>query len=130
VSKATYKVVADINGKLYSAMVAHIKELGVEYAVGKWTKPSIEGSVLYCFTKLNRAREYIKDLNAKHTTFRIFRCKSKNGKTCTAPISAFLDQKSILHFWGKGDAPSLYIRGAMTDCVVADEVMITKEVKA
>jgi len=128
--KTYYKVVAEVNGKLYSAMMAHIKEVGVEYGVGTWSKPTISGSVLYCFASLKRAREYIRDLNEKNTKFRIFRCKIKNESLCDADVSAYLDTKSILHFWGfEPSAPNLYSVGKIFNCVVADEVMLTKEVK-
>ena len=123
--KSLYKVVADEGGVLRSAMNGHIGEVGITYGVGNWAKPKIEGSKLFCFPSMRKARAFIKDFKFK---LRVFRCKAKNPKLGEESISATLDQESVLHFWGKADKPKFYMVGKIT-AVVADEIMLTKEVK-
>lgn len=122
--KALYKVVADEDGVLKSAMSQHLGEASVTYEVGKWSKPKIDGSKLFCFQSMKKAREFIKDFNLK---LRLFRCKAKNPKPAS-DISAVLDLKSIMYFWGKADKPVFYIKGSMPS-IASEEIMLTKEIK-
>ena len=90
--KALYKVVADEDGILKSAMSRHIGEAGVTYEVGKWAMPRIEGSKLFCFTSMRKARAFVKDFKFK---LRVFRCKARNPMP-GGEISAVLDWESVM----------------------------------
>lgn len=134
-SKAYYKVVYDDNGTLksclYGAILRVASEFEVEYKIGEWTKPKLDGSKLFCFLSLSRARNFIAQMWSRSMPrMKIFRCKVRNPKVNSDPVSATLDQESIEYFWGKTDkAPSFYYLGGVMPCLFADEVMLTKEIK-
>ena len=119
---------------LSSAMSSYLGDVAVEYIVGQWVEPKIEGSKLFCFASLKQARSYIKDLNLMpkgktEKSPRIFRCKASNAKFGNVKCAAVLNRESIMHFWGKADKPNFYYDGIAVNGVLADKIMLTKEVK-
>ena len=58
--KSFYKVVSSSRFEetevLSSAMSGYLGEVAVEYKVGQWTEPKIEGSKLFCFASIKQAR--------------------------------------------------------------------------
>ena len=54
-----YKVVTNRNGLLGSSYVQQVKELNVEYKVGEWVRPNVEGTKLFVFSRLDDAKNFI-----------------------------------------------------------------------
>lgn len=60
-----YKVVCNIAGKLHSAFVNEVKKLDVEYKVGEWVRPNVEGTRLFVFVELGDAYNFIYNISWK-----------------------------------------------------------------
>jgi len=125
-----YKVVVKVDGKYVSAMTRHIGEHVVTYRVGKWSKPHLKGSKLFCFKSLRVARQFIEDMKFHDldpdNSF-VFKCEGKN-LVVGGQFSGWLSERAIRYFWTKEGSPVEMINGSSKQTVFADEIKITKKV--
>jgi len=145
-----YKVVAQIDGKLYSAITSEDKGnplhphdiknaplSRVRYQFGKWTKPRLRDSKLFCFKSLKAAKEFKEVLCEKRPTnfkYRLFKCAVKNPEVTKKDVSGQTRIEHIVYFWTwSKDLPFMtpprdYFKGSIGVHVRADQIKLVKEI--
>lgn len=83
-----YKIVRVRNGKLYSynypAEDKHLNSgVCIEYKVGEWTKPKIEGTRLFVFNTLKEAQAEFNKNCACWSDYSIYECECKGHIECS-----------------------------------------------
>lgn len=140
-----YKVVYEDNGKYSSAIVDDHRNamvpsaVAVQYRIGKWAKPTIPNSKLFCYKSKRTAKDFIKACmsigSSRSKSFRVFECKVKNPKVTKDPVSAMAVPGHMFFYWNASvdkeycnKSPTGYGTGSIGVHVRADAIKIIKEV--
>jgi hypothetical protein len=139
-----YKVVYKDNGKYLSAIVDDTRNamvpsvVAVQYRIGKWSKPTIPNSKLFCYKSKRMAKEFVKtceSLGPRSGSFKVFECKVKKPKVTKALVSGMVAPGHMFFYWNasvdkfqRNGPPTGYFRGSIGVHVRADEIKLIKEV--
>jgi hypothetical protein len=108
----------------------------VRYLGGRWSKPRVKGSKLFCWPSLKSALVFL-EMSSSGTwprkDLKLFKCEAKNPVRSSMPISAVVDLKSIRWYWRHPAVemqPSDYFLGEVKNpYVLADAVKLRKEIR-
>jgi len=141
-----YKVVFNDNGKYSSAVVDDNRNsmipsvVAVQYRIGKWAKPIILNSKLFCYKSKRAAKEFVNACKSfshpeGRQTFKIFECKVKNPKVTKDAVSGLPIPGHMFFYWNvSADANSMglvpigYRTRFVGVHVRADAIKLMKEV--
>jgi hypothetical protein len=118
-----FKVLVEVSdGTLLSCYAAFGCKL--TYTPNQWTSPTLKGSKLFCFTKLDDAKAFASTIKA-FATIAVWKAFATNIKPCHT-VSGYAIPKDIVAFWDHN--PAGYYKGTPPPGThFADAIMITEE---
>ena len=108
----------------------------VRYLGGRWSKPRVKGSKLFCWPSLKSALVFLEMSSSgvwPRKDLKLFKCEAKNPVRSSKPISGCVGLNDIRWYWrhpaAKEQPPGYFLGSDVKPYIIADAVKLTRQVK-
>ena len=114
-----YKITSISNWSCYAD-----RSIGIEYKIGEWVRPKINGSKLFIFDSIDSVRRYLFG-SAKRCI--VYECEAESPFYINAAIPIATLSHDFRQYWINYDE-IISKKSAPTGTILCDAVMLTKQI--